>query len=63
MTDLAARLRRLTASVDKLPVVDQAKVAELREAIENGSYAIDERAIAEKLSAFESLIAAHGDDN
>jgi negative regulator of flagellin synthesis FlgM len=60
LTDLAARLRRLTASVDKLPVVDQAKVAELHEAIESGSYAIDEQAIAEKLSVFEALLAAHG---
>ena len=62
LTDLAARLRRLAASVDKLPVVDQAKVAELREAIESGSYAIDERAIAEQLSVFEALIAAHSGD-
>lgn len=58
LTDLAARLQRLVASVDQLPVVDQAKVAELREAIESGSYAIDERAIAEKLSAFEALIGS-----
>ena len=59
LTDLAARLQRLTASVDKLPIVDQAKVAELRETLESGSYAIDEQAIAEKLSVFEALITAH----
>ena len=62
LTDLAARLLHLTASVDKLPVVDQAKVAELTEAIESGRYAIDERAIAEKLSVLEALIAAHSGD-
>lgn len=60
LTDLAARLQRLVASVDQLPVVDQAKVAELREAIEGGSYTIDERAIAEKLSAFEALLSGAG---
>ncbi len=58
MTDLSARLKRLTDSLDKLPIVDQAKVAELRESIENGRYGIDERAIAEKLTALEALIAA-----
>ena len=62
LTDLAARLQRLTASVDKLLVVDQAKVAELRETLESGTYAIDEQVIAEKLSVFEALITAHSGD-
>ena len=60
LTDLSARLKRLTDSLDKLPIVDQAKVAELRKSIESGSYGIDERVIADKLTAFEALISAKG---
>lgn len=56
LTDLAARLQRLTESVANLPEVDQARVAALRDQIESGSYAIDEKQIAEKLSAFEGLL-------
>jgi negative regulator of flagellin synthesis FlgM len=56
LTDLAARLQRLTASVAQLPVVDQARVAALKEAIDSGEYRIDERAIADKLSAMEALL-------
>jgi len=56
LTDLAARLQRLTESVARLPVVDQARVAALKEAIDNGDYRIDERAIADKLSAMEALL-------
>ncbi len=56
LTDLAARLQRLTESVASLPEVDQMRVAELREQIDSGTYAIDEQQIAEKLAAFEGLL-------
>ncbi len=58
LTDLASRLQRLTESVANLPEVDQAKVEALRSEIESGTYAIDEQQIAEKLSAFESLLGS-----
>jgi negative regulator of flagellin synthesis FlgM len=56
LTDLAARLQRLTEAVDRLPVVDQARVAEFKQAIDNGDYRIDDRQIADKLMAFEALL-------
>ena len=54
LTDLAARLQKLTDAVRDLPVVDQARVSAFKDALENGDYAIDEQAIADKLSAFEA---------
>lgn len=57
LTDLAARLQQLTQSVAELPVADQQKVEAFRSSIEDGSYRIDPEAIAEKLSAIESLLA------
>lgn len=57
LTDLAARLQRLTDSVKDLPVVDQARVAEFRQALESGDYRMDERQIADKLASFEALFA------
>ena len=56
LTDLAARLQRLTEAVAQVPVVDQAKVEALRAEIENGQYRIDERAVADKLSALEAML-------
>jgi flagellar biosynthesis anti-sigma factor FlgM len=54
LTDLAARLQKLTDAVRDLPVVDQARVSAFKDAIANGDYAIDEQAVADKLSAFEA---------
>jgi negative regulator of flagellin synthesis FlgM len=60
LTDLAARLQQLTDAVRDVPVVDQARVGELRDALESGSYQVDERETADKLSAFESLVGRPG---
>lgn len=54
LTDLAARLQKLTDAVRDLPVVDQDRVSAFKDALANGDYAIDEQAIADKLSAFEA---------
>ena len=54
LTDLAARLQKLTDAVRDLPVVDQTRVSAFKDALTNGDYAIDEQAIADKLSAFEA---------
>lgn len=62
LTDLSARLRELTEAIAKAPEVDQAKVQALRAQIEAGTYAIDERQIAEKFSAFEALMSATSRD-
>ncbi len=60
LTDLAARLQRLTDAVAQLPEVDQARVAELRGAIESGDYRIDDAKIADKLTAFEAQLSRGG---
>ena len=62
LTDLSARLRELTEAIEKAPEVDQAKVQALRAQIEAGTYAIDERQVAEKFSAFEALMSATSRD-
>lgn len=56
LTDLASRLQKLTDSVRDLPVVDQARVAELRDQIESGNYDASDRDIADKLAAFEQTL-------
>ena len=60
LTDLAARLQRLTDAVAQLPEVDQARVAELKGAIESGDYRIDDAKIADKLTAFEAQLSRGG---
>lgn len=54
LTDLAARLQQLGAAVRELPVVDPARVAELKGALASGEYTVDEQAVADKLVAFEA---------
>ena len=61
LTDLAARLQRLTEAVAQLPDVDQARVAELKNSIESGDYRIDDRQIADKLTAFEAQLGRGGE--
>jgi negative regulator of flagellin synthesis FlgM len=60
LTDLASRLQTLTDSVAQLPEVDQKRVAELKSAIENGDYRIDDTKIADKLTAFETQLGRGG---
>ncbi len=57
LTDLAAQLQELTRSVAALPVADQEKVEALQLSISEGSYDVDPNAVAEKLTAIESLLA------
>ena len=61
LTDLAARLQRLTEAVAQLPEVDQTRVAELKGAIDRGEYRIDDRQVADKLAAFERLLSGGGE--
>ncbi|UTW46396.1 flagellar biosynthesis anti-sigma factor FlgM [bacterium SCSIO 12696] len=53
VTDEAARLQQLEQSLANTPVVDSARVAELREAIASGNYRPDPERIADKLSQLE----------
>ncbi|MFT4585697.1 MAG: negative regulator of flagellin synthesis FlgM [Gammaproteobacteria bacterium] len=57
LTDLASRLQSLVSSVARIPIADQDKIATFRQALADGSYHVDSQAVAEKLSAVESLLA------
>ncbi|MGE0437841.1 MAG: flagellar biosynthesis anti-sigma factor FlgM [Steroidobacteraceae bacterium] len=53
ITESARQLAALEAAVKRLPQVDEARVAKIRKAIEDGSYTIDAEATATKLLVFE----------
>lgn len=54
LTDASARLLELESALAELPVVDTQRVEALQQAIEEGSYEIDARRIADKMLGFES---------
>lgn len=49
ITDAARTLAELEQTVRSLPIVDEARVAEISSSIQNGSYHIDSGRIADKL--------------
>lgn len=61
LTDLAARLQSLTQTIADVPQVDAARVNALRQAIDGGDYQIDAEAVADKLIAFEGLLAGRSE--
>jgi negative regulator of flagellin synthesis FlgM len=56
LSDAAARLQRLQASVADMPVVDQQRVSALKREIENGSYRVDPDRVAAKLLDLERTL-------
>lgn len=64
ITESARQLAALEATLTRLPQVDEARVARIRKAIEDGSYTIDAEATATKLLVFEhdleSLVRTSG---
>ncbi len=56
LTDQAAKLSALEASIEKQPVVDTKRVEAIRSAILDGSYNVNAEQTAEKLMAFETLL-------
>jgi negative regulator of flagellin synthesis FlgM len=53
LTSHAKLLERLDKALASLPAVDDARVAEVKSAIENGEYEIDADAIADAMLRFE----------
>ncbi len=53
LTDTAARLRSLENTVASMPVVDSQRVAEIKQAIVEGTYEINPDRIAEKMLDME----------
>ncbi len=53
LTDTAARMRSLENTVATMPVVDSQRVAEIKQAIMDGTYEINPERIAEKMLDME----------
>jgi negative regulator of flagellin synthesis FlgM len=58
ITDTATHLAALEQGVRDLPAVDEARVAQLRAAIDQGTYQVASEQIAEKLTQFEQALNA-----
>lgn len=58
ITDQARQLASLEQTVNSLPVVNEAKVAAIRTAIENGSYQVVPERIADKLLRMDRDLGA-----
>lgn len=56
LSDTAKVLKNADAKLANTPEVNAERVAELKAAIDNGSYQIDARRVAEKMTGLESLL-------
>jgi len=54
LTDTAAQLHKLEATIAALPIVDIARVEGIRHAINNGQFQVDPQRVAEKMLHFEN---------
>jgi negative regulator of flagellin synthesis FlgM len=54
LTNSARSLQKIEEAVAKTPVVNAAKVASVKQAVNSGSYKIDSGRVADKLLQFES---------
>ncbi len=58
ITDQAKKLSTLQEKIKNAPDVDTARVQSIKNSVNNGSYKIDGRAIADKMVGLESDLAA-----
>jgi len=56
LTDAAQQLSRLESQIREQPVVDTQRVEQVRQAINDGSYQVDPRGVAQKLMQFEAYL-------
>jgi len=54
LTNSARSLQKIEEAVTKAPVVDAAKVASVKQGVQDGTYKVDARRVAGKLLQFES---------
>jgi negative regulator of flagellin synthesis FlgM len=57
LTDTASRLKDIEQQLSKSSSVDNARVAEVQSAINNGDYNVDADRIADKMLAFEDFMS------
>lgn len=57
LTDTAVLLHILAATVHAAPIVDAARVEDVRQAIRNGQFQIDHQRVARKMLSFENALA------
>ena len=58
ITDQAKQLATLEQALQSLPAVDEARVAEIRSAIQDGRYQVNPERIADKLLRLEQELSA-----
>jgi flagellar biosynthesis anti-sigma factor FlgM len=56
LTESARHLQKIETELQKVPVVDKAKVDSIKESIANGNFQIDAENIAEKVLATDKLL-------
>jgi len=56
LTDTAKQLHKLEATIADMPIVDTARVEDVKKAIHNGQFLINSHRVAEKMLSFESLL-------
>ena len=56
LTDAAQQLNRLESQIREQPVVDAQRVDQVRQAVEDGTYQVDARGVAQKLMQFEAYL-------
>ncbi len=54
LTGSARTLQKLSAALANAPVVDSAKVATVKQAVQNGTYAVNTGRVADKLLQYDS---------
>jgi negative regulator of flagellin synthesis FlgM len=55
-----ALLAAITQAADAVPALDQARIAELQQAIASGTYKVDPMLIAQKIVELEALLGVKG---
>ena len=54
LTDAAAQLHKLEAKIASLPIIDTARVEDVKQSILSGKFHIDSPRVAEKMMSFEN---------
>ena len=56
LTDTAALLHKLEATIHAAPIVDTARIEDVKQAIRNGQFQINPQRVAEKMLRFENAL-------